>query len=201
MKTTTIAVGAYGENCTIVQTEAGALVVDPGAEANRIAAELDLLGLVPQAILITHGHFDHIGGISGLKARWPEMPVLVHDADAKILTHPFNQSPPEYPPFPGVATEPPEDYADEFGYTVIPTPGHTPGGVCYHFAEGNLLLAGDTLFCGSVGRTDFPGGDMAALMRSLERLKALPDATRVIAGHGPDTTIGAEKRGNPFMNA
>ena len=196
MKTTTIAVGAYEENCTILETNGKTLVVDPGAEADTILAALDRAGLVPDAILVTHGHFDHIGGIPGLRSRWPTLRILVNDTDAKILSHPFNQSPPEYPPFPaGIPTEPPERYADEFGYTVIPTPGHTPGGVCYHFAKDNLLLSGDTLFCGSVGRTDFPGGDMAALMDSLQRLKTLPDNTRVVPGHGPETTIGAEKRG------
>jgi len=116
------------------------------------------------------------------------------------FAHPMNQFPPDYPaierPRPLETLEKLEHLE---GLTVIPTPGHTPGGVCYYFPADKLLLAGDTLFAGSVGRTDLPGGDMATLMRSLETLKALPPDTTVIPGHGMFTTIKAELAGNPFL--
>ena len=114
-----------------------------------------------------------------------------------MLGHPLNQNPPDYPPFP--APDGLHDCHELAGVTVIDTPGHTPGGVCYHFPDAKLLLAGDTLFAGSVGRTDLPGGDMATLMDSLAKLTALPDDTLVVPGHGMLTTIGAERRGNPFL--
>ena len=109
----------------------------------------------------------------------------------------MNAMPPDYPPvtMPKNAVE----TTDAPGCTIIETPGHTPGGVCYYFPADRLLLAGDTLFAGSVGRTDLPGGDMAVLMQSLKKLTALPDDTLVIHGHGPHTTISAEKASNPFL--
>ena len=113
----------------------------------------------------------------------------------------MNQMPPDYPPVGKLANlRHAETLAGDLpGVETIATPGHTPGGVCYYFPSEKLLLSGDTLFAGSVGRTDLPGGDMATLMESLKKLTVLPDDTIVVPGHGPRTTIGDEKRGNPFL--
>jgi glyoxylase-like metal-dependent hydrolase (beta-lactamase superfamily II) len=203
----TIQVGSYEVNCSIVSEGARALVVDPGSEGERIARLLAQKGLEPAAILLTHGHFDHIGGVNDLQAAFPGLPVYVHPDDTVMFGHPFNQNPPDYP-----LADRPRDIRDArtlpadaptLGFTcamaVIPTPGHTPGGVCYHFPADKLLLSGDTLFAGSAGRTDFPGGSMNKLMASLKTLAELPDDTLVIPGHGPHTTIAAEKATNPFL--
>ena len=197
----TFPVGPYAVNCSIVHTEKDdVFVIDPGAEPETILACLGDAKLRPTAILLTHGHFDHIGAVNALQAAFPGLPVYVGEKDVPVLTHPMNQCPPDYPPI-----RKPSDIriADSgngpAGIEVISTPGHTPGGVCYRFKEDARLYSGDTLFAGSVGRTDFPGGDMATLMRSLERLKDLPDDTTVIPGHGPETTISDEKLGNPFL--
>lgn len=204
MKRTTISTGTFEVNCTILTRDGEALVVDPGGEAERIAALIRKEGAVLKAILLTHAHFDHIGGVKDLLEEFPGVPVYIGEADIPVVSHPFNQLPPDYPPcapFPGMrpASEAP-------GMETIPTPGHTPGGVCYFirdFAPGaetpHLLLSGDTLFAGSIGRTDLPGGDMATLSRSLEKLKALPSDTLVVPGHGPETTLEREKAGNPFL--
>lgn len=209
MKRETLEVGLYGVNCTILSEGGKAILVDPGAEADRLAATLARDRLAPDAILLTHAHFDHIGGLPALLERFPGLPVLIGAADVPVLTHPLNQVPPDYPPIPRpptlVTTESRASLApfapDGWlaGLEVIDTPGHTPGGVCYYLPSERLLLSGDTLFAGSVGRTDFPGGDMATLRASLRKLAALPDDTLVIPGHGPFTTIGAERRGNPFL--
>ena len=197
----TIPVGSYCVNCLILWQGTDALIVDPGQDADLIVSFLADHGLAPQAILFTHGHFDHIGGLPGLLAKYPDLPVYAHPSDGPMFGHPMNQMPPEYPCVAKPANlrdirEAPAAFPG-FAFQVLETPGHTPGSVCLKF--GDLLLSGDTLFAGSCGRTDFPGGSMAAMRRSLAALATLPPKTDVIPGHGPATTIGREVAENPFM--
>ena len=197
----TIPVGSYCVNCLILWQGMDALIVDPGQDADLIVSFLSEHGLTPQAILFTHGHFDHIGGLPGLLAKYPDLPVYAHPSDGPMFGHPMNQMPPEYPCVAKPANlrdirEAPAAFPG-FTFQVLETPGHTPGSVCLKF--GDLLLSGDTLFAGSCGRTDFPGGSMAAMRRSLAALATLPPKTDVIPGHGPATTIGREVAENPFM--
>ena len=201
MERLTIQVGPYEVNCSILSKDGKAWIVDPGQEAERIAGLLGKKGLEPAAILLTHAHFDHIGGVPGLQRAFPGIPVYIGEKDVAVLTHPMNQMPPDYPPVGKLANLRHAETlaADLPGVETIATPGHTPGGVCYYFPGEKLLLSGDTLFAGSVGRTDLPGGDMGTLVDSLKKLTALPDDTVVIPGHGPRTTIGDEKRGNMWL--
>ena len=198
MERLTIQVGTFDVNSTILSSGGKAWIVDPGREGARIAQLLEQRGLEPAGILLTHGHFDHIGAVGDLQEKWPGLPVYVHPADVPVLTHPLNCFPPDYP-----AIAAPKNIADARSLPepmrTIETPGHTPGGVCYYLPEEKLLLSGDTLFAGSVGRTDLPGGDMPTLMDSLKKLTVLPDDTLVIPGHGLHTTIGREKTSNPFL--
>ena len=200
MERLTIQVGGFEVNCSILNENGKAWIVDPGQESNRIIDLLARKGLEPAAILLTHGHFDHIGGIPGLLAKFPDLPVYLHEKDAPMIGHPLNQLPPEYPPFQKPRNLATLDNIEGLeNLEILETPGHTPGGVCYYFPKDKLLLSGDTLFAGSVGRTDLPGGDMATLMNSLRKLVALPDDTLVIPGHGMHTRIALEKSGNPFL--
>ena len=197
----TISVGSYCVNCSILWQGMDALIVDPGQDADLIVSFLSERGLAPQAILFTHGHFDHIGGLPGLLAKYPDLPVYAHPSDGPMFGHPMNQMPPEYPRVAKPANlrdirEAPAAFPG-FAFQVLETPGQTPGSVCLKF--GDLLLSGDTLFAGSCGRTDFPGGSMAAMRQSLAALAQLPAETDVIPGHGPVTTIGTEVATNPFM--
>lgn len=199
----TIEVGTFEVNCSIIAVGRRAWIVDPGAEAERIAALLEKKSLEPAGILLTHAHFDHVGAVPALQKAYPGIPVFLGAADLKVIDHPMNQMPPDYPaiarPQNLTACDGSSSIDGLDGLAILETPGHTPGGVCYYFAEDGLLLSGDTLFAGSVGRTDFPGGDMATLMRSLGQLKKLPKETVVIPGHGPFTTIERELAGNPFL--
>ena len=198
--------GSIAANCVILwEDPAAAWIVDPGAEPEAILAFLKAKGLTPALILFTHGHFDHIGAVDGLLARYPNLPVHVGPNDVPMIGHPQNAWPPDYE----VVKKPATLVADledgamltAGGLTaqVIATPGHTPGGVCVLFAAQKLLLTGDTLFAGSCGRTDFPGGDRRQLGASLQRLAALDPELTVVPGHGMPTTIAREVATNPFL--
>ena len=198
--------GSIAANCVVLwEDPAAAWIVDPGAEPEEILAFLKAKGLTPALILFTHGHFDHIGAVDGILARYPNLPVHVGPGDVPMIGHPQNAWPPDYE----VVKKPATLVADlEDGATltaggltaqVIATPGHTPGGVCVLFAAQKLLLTGDTLFAGSCGRTDFPGGDRRQLGESLQRLAALDPELTVVPGHGMPTTIAREVATNPFL--
>ena len=198
--------GAIGANCVILwEDPAAAWIVDPGAEPETINAFLEKKGLTPALVLLTHGHFDHIGALDGLLARHPDIPVHIGPGDVPMIGHPQNAWPPDYE----AVKKPASLVADLVdgatlsagGLTaqVIATPGHTPGGACFLFAGQKLLLTGDTLFEGSCGRTDFPGGSPRQLNESLRRLAGLDPELTVVPGHGSITTIAREVASNPFL--
>jgi glyoxylase-like metal-dependent hydrolase (beta-lactamase superfamily II) len=199
MQRDTIAVGSFEVNTSIILVNDDLYIVDPGAEVERIISRIENIGKVPKAVLLTHAHFDHIGAVEGLQLKYKDLPVCVSVEEREVITHPFNQYPPEYPAvnlFRNIVE--PSQFLD--CAEVIPTPGHTPGGVCYYFKEDKILFSGDTLFRQSIGRTDLPGGDMSLLMKSLSTLMCLPEETLVVPGHGMETTVGFEKTHNPFLN-
>jgi glyoxylase-like metal-dependent hydrolase (beta-lactamase superfamily II) len=200
-----LAVGPIMANCFIVgcdQTNQAA-VIDPGDEADRILLALAEAKLTVKQIINTHGHFDHVGANKRMKAA-TGAPILIHAQDAPMLNMLARSAAAwgmsaEDSPAPDRLIE--EGDVIEVGslrFQVIHTPGHTPGGVAL-LADG-CLFVGDTLFAGSVGRTDFPGGDFEVLKSSIQKkLFALDEAVKVFTGHGPETTIGEEKRHNPFV--
>jgi glyoxylase-like metal-dependent hydrolase (beta-lactamase superfamily II) len=198
----TYPVGLLAVNCYLIHAEGSqeALIIDPGDEAEQLAGEIEDAGLKLQGILLTHGHFDHIGGVPGLVERYG-VSVYIHPGDAGLYASPENCMPPWFgavPGLPPVTAELPT--AEGLSFQVLHTPGHTPGGVCFHFPEHDVVFSGDTLFANSVGRTDFPGGNVADLMASIRNvLFALPDKTQVLAGHNTPTSIGTERATNPFV--
>lgn len=205
--------GEFAANCYIVacpETSAAA-VVDPGQPDPWITRTLAEKGLKAEVILLTHGHLDHIGGVGWLKQQLG-VPVLIHRDDAPLLTDPMLNGSILFgtsvvaPPADRLLDHGDEVKVGSLRFQVIHTPGHTPGGICLYLAPDGSprrvghLLSGDTLFAGSVGRTDLPGGSHEQLIRSIrERLLPLPPDTVVYPGHGPTTTIGEEQAYNPFL--
>ncbi|HVN93688.1 MAG TPA: MBL fold metallo-hydrolase [Terracidiphilus sp.] len=205
----TFPVGPLACNCTILGDEETrqAIVIDPGDDVSRIHNRLTEQGLKLKQILVTHGHIDHVGGALRLK-RLTGAPIYLNENDLPLVEMMDTQAawvgvqPPE--------TAPPDEGLKDgqvvglahYPAQVLHTPGHTQGSICLHFAPLNLLIAGDTLFAGSIGRTDLPGGNFDQIIASLRsRLLTLPDETHVVPGHGPATTIGDERTSNPFLQS
>lgn len=205
MKIRTLPLGSFEANCYLVSDDEGhTLVIDPGDEADHIVSALQDTHLTVAAYLVTHGHVDHLSALTELERVFPA-PVGIHPADGKWAFGGTNQMPPFYsapqrPRQPMRALADGQAWTDAgLHYRVLATPGHSPGCVCFYFQNDNVIFTGDTLFAGSVGRTDLPGGDERLLLQSLSRLTSLPDCTVIYPGHGPQTTIGREKTSNPFL--
>jgi len=203
--------GAFAANCYVAAPARGAecVIVDPGQDAQQGIDELLVrYRLKPIAVLLTHGHIDHMWSVApvcGAKG----IPAYVHPDDRELLADPAKglSLTVGQQLFGGITFTEPDDVREladgsalslaGLEFTVRHTPGHTPGSVT--FGSENGLFSGDLLFAGSIGRTDLPGGDHQAMLRSLARTLTLPDDTLVLPGHGPQTTIGAERRTNPFL--
>lgn len=199
--------GQVQTNCYIIRNEdtKEAVIVDPADNGAYIKSKLDSQGVMPTAVLLTHGHFDHILAVDDLKKTY-EIPVIAHEAENEILLDPYKNL---SAMLPGGSVTIQADYlakSDEIlsylntKIRVIHTPGHTIGGTCYHFVEEKLLFSGDTLFRGSVGRTDFPTGSMSTLVRSIQdKLFVLAEDTLVYPGHEDQTDINRERKFNPYI--
>jgi glyoxylase-like metal-dependent hydrolase (beta-lactamase superfamily II) len=226
MKVETLIVGPLDVGCYILTDEKNeprtnevqgeSIVIDPGGDADKIINFLKTHNLQPRYLVNTHGHGDHIGANKALKERFPDIKICIHREDAECLSNPFKNlsalggfQSKEY-----ILKSPPADIALTEGVKltlgkivleVIHTPGHTPGGICLlSRSEDNqpdVLFSGDSLFQGSIGRTDFPGGNHHALIKSLkEKILTLKENTVVYPGHGPTTTVGREKKNNPYLS-
>ncbi|MBI5495617.1 MAG: MBL fold metallo-hydrolase [Deltaproteobacteria bacterium] len=201
----TFPVGLLGCNCTILGDPVThrAIVVDPGGDENVIRAALDRHGLTVTAVLHTHAHIDHVGA-TGPLCQATGAPAFLHRDDAALYDHVDAQA--MMLGMPGVVRHDMRDLVEDAAHAagaveigVLHTPGHTMGSCCFVVGGERILLSGDTLFRRGVGRTDL-GGDWDALVRSIrERVLTLPDDTLVIPGHGPATTVGEERRHNPFL--
>lgn len=194
MKLYSFPLGPLETNCYVVTDEATGrcAIVDPGDDGAAVAQWLEQQQLTPAYLFLTHGHYDHVGGIADLRAEYPDLPVYVHTADTALppqlsrglsWTHTYDE---------GDTIS-----MDSIAFHVLSTPGHTPGSVC--LVAGNLLLSGDTLFAGSCGRTDFPGGSWQQMLASLKKLAQLEGDYTVLPGHGGATTLQTERDTNPYM--
>ena len=217
-----VIVGAWKTNCYIYSsTKKECIIIDPGGDETEIAARVDVLNMVPVGIALTHGHVDHVGALARLREgyaiRGYKLPIAINPADRRFLgtggmeTHRESLEVlglDEESFFGGDASELPKadvrlkdgDRLFNMDITVLETPGHTPGSVCFYAEKEGILFSGDTLFFDGVGRTDLPGGSEKKLKESIQRkIAVLPPETRVFPGHGPFTTVEREKRGNVFF--
>ena len=192
-------VGPIGTNCYLLcdETEKLCAVVDPGGDAARVAAAVVDTGCAPCAILLTHGHYDHTGGVAELRAKWPDVPVYLNHRDQYEGDAYLQQL---FPPVPGAKDYDEGDTIQVGGLAVdvMATPGHSEGSVTLRC--GDVLLCGDTLFAGSCGRTDFPGGSVKKIMASLKRLGSLEGDLQVYPGHMETSTLDQERSWNPYLH-
>jgi len=205
----TLTLGQFETNCYILRSGSASTdcaIIDAGLDEAVLLDFLSDRRLNPSALLLTHGHIDHIAAVEALRNRYPRIKVCIHRLDAELLSdsdgnlsfmtgHAFTARPAE------VHLEE-ADIIDEAGieFKVLHTPGHTPGGISLYAKDDGVVFVGDTLFADSVGRTDFVNGSMSQLVKSIrQKLFTLPDETVVYPGHGPQTTIAREKKYNPFL--
>lgn len=202
-----IPVGLLQCNCSIAgdPETREAMVIDPGDEVEAILRVVEKHGLKITRIVITHAHIDHVGGAMKLR-RATGAPILINENDSALLAmldvqaRWIGAAPPEVVAIDQPVADGDVVRAGNLAAQVIHTPGHTQGSICLYFAADRKLVAGDTLFSGSIGRTDLPGGSFDTILRSLhDRVLALPDETVVVPGHGSLTTIGEERQSNPFL--
>lgn len=192
MNIKTLTLGPLQVNCYIVYVNQKCLVIDPGFEPEKVLKACEELGLTIEAVLLTHGHFDHVGGVK----------KIAEKTGCRVFLHPDEEKLPPFITAGKLYYTDPYAEGDEITLagmtlTVAHTPGHTPGSVCLRF--GDLLFTGDTLFAGSCGRTDLPGGDFSTIKASLKRLAAWEGDCAVFPGHGEATTLGAERQDNPYI--
>jgi glyoxylase-like metal-dependent hydrolase (beta-lactamase superfamily II) len=209
MKIDCLILGAYQTNCYILRESKAAkdcLIIDTGLDADELVDFLQRHNLNPVAVVLTHGHVDHVTGLVALRGRFPLIKVYIHKLDAGMLTGEkdnlssiagvsFSSEPADFPLEEGDVIE-----QANIKLEVLHTPGHTQGGICLYSKDEGIIFVGDTLFADSVGRTDMPGGNGTQLIKSIkQKLCTLPDETIVYPGHGPQTTISQEKENNPFL--
>ena len=209
MKIDGLALGAYETNCYVLRSSEAAkdcLIVDAGLGADKLIKFLQEHNLNPIAVVLTHGHIDHIEGVAALRTEFPDIKVYIHKLDANMLTEPHSN----LSAMTGAAfsVEPADFFLEEesvieqaeIKLSVLHTPGHTPGGICLYCEDEGVVFTDDTLFADSIGRTDFPNGNTEQLLQSIkDKLFTLPDETQVYPGHGPMTTIAHEREYNPFL--
>jgi len=209
MKVDRLVLGEFENNCYIARSSDEAsdcLIIDTGLDVQPLLKFLERGKLTPAAVILTHGHIDHIAGVETLRTKYPSILVYIHKLDAEMLGDAnVNLSILAGSPLTAGKADhliDEGDIIDKAGIQllVIHTPGHTPGGICLYSEKGGIIFVGDTLFAGSIGRTDFPNGNMRQLIKGIKhKLFALPEETIAYPGHGPETTIGREKAGNPFL--
>ena len=201
-----LVLGMVGTNTWLIKNKENneLLIIDPADESARIEEKIDRMGGIPVAVLLTHGHFDHIMAVKEVKEKY-QIPVYACMQEEVMLAEPTINMTAVYG---SACSIKPDVLLDDgqifeaagFSIQMFHTPGHTKGSCCYYIEDEGVLFSGDTLFCGSVGRTDFPGGSSAEIVRSLHKLvDTLPEDTEVFPGHDASTTIGYEKRYNPFV--
>jgi len=209
MKWQQIPLGPLQTNCYIVENpDKTCLIIDPGEEGKKLMNLLNQRKLKPLAILLTHAHFDHIGAVDVIRDTY-RVPVYVHKQEEKWLEDPRLNGSQLFMQIEPIIVKPADHIIHNegnmeiggFTFQVFHTPGHSPGSVSFYFKENDVVISGDALFQGGIGRTDLPGGNSGQLLKSIhDKLLSLPEETYVLSGHGPVTTIGEEMDSNPFLN-